>query len=48
VRIKVVKGAAVSTDEEEALAYHTSLSVMLDWFITEELVPRALKKGKYK
>jgi hypothetical protein len=43
---KVEKGD-ISTDEGKE-AWYASLAEMLGWFIEEELIPRALKKGKYR
>jgi hypothetical protein len=43
---KVEKGD-ITTDEGKE-AWYASLAEMLDWFIEEELIPRALKKGKYR
>ena len=34
--------------EEGKLAWFESLGKMFEWFVNEELTPRALKKGKYK
>ena len=43
---KVLKGD-ITTDEGKE-AWYSSLAEMLGWFIDEELIPRALKKGKYR
>jgi hypothetical protein len=43
---KVEKGD-ITTDEGKE-AWYASLAEMLDWFVEEELIPRALKKGKYR
>lgn len=42
----VVKGDLAT--EEAKLAWFESLGKMFEWFVNEELTPRALKKGKYK
>ena len=42
----VVKGDLET--EEGKLAWFESLGEMFEWFVNEELTPRALKKGKYK
>lgn len=42
----VVKGKLVGDEAKEA--WYASLANMVGWFIQEELIPRALKKGKYR
>ena len=43
---KVAKGELV--DDEAKGLWYKSLAEMVEWFVQEELIPRALKKGEYR